>query len=165
MDRGASEEYDDENEGVLDDLGIGGTKAAVNMSATPGYSAIRKLLEPMRIADLYAAKMVDLGYDDPADLFKMDDMELREVWPSQTLAAESNAPALSPAHPSHGTTGGHDRRHEAGPPGALRQDDLGDVLGRNSAARRDQRVRRVAAQPILFLRLPFSGQQLRRSAR
>lgn len=89
MDRGASEEYDDENEGTLDDLGIGGTKAAVSMSATPGYSAIRKLLEPMRIADLYASKMVDLGYDDPADLFKMDDMELREVRQPCRLATES----------------------------------------------------------------------------
>ena len=50
---------------------------------------IGKLLEPMRIADLYAAKMVDLGYDDPADVFKMDDMELREVRQPDRLATES----------------------------------------------------------------------------
>ena len=85
----------DADQGVEDDRAFGVSSAASGGAKDTSGAAgtIRALLQPMKMEE-YVAKMLDLGYDDPSDLYLMDDMELREE------RRVSNQQPSSCAHPS-----------------------------------------------------------------
>ena len=119
----------DADQGVEDDRAFGVSSAASGGAKDTSGAAgtIRALLQPMRMEE-YVAKMLDLGYDDPTDLYQMDDMELRE---ERRVSNQQPNPVLIPASVLRGA-GGHDRRHEARAPGSLRQESGRALQGENA---------------------------------